>query len=98
MHKNIAAQTAAKKAEQEKVVKEIQQLENRQKILLNKQRNEERKARTRRLIAHGAILEGVFPAVAAMTGEQAKAFLVTLSRLSGAAEIVEQDKKTVDMR
>lgn len=50
MHKNIAAQTAAKKAEREKVVKEIQQLENRQKILLNKQRNEERKARTRRLI------------------------------------------------
>ena len=57
MHKNIAAQTAAKKAEQEKVIKEIQQLENRQKILLNKQRNEERKARTRRLIEHGAILE-----------------------------------------
>lgn len=98
MHKNIAAQTAAKKAEQEKVIKEIQQLENRQKILLNKQRNEERKARTRRLIEHGAILEGVFLAVAAMTGEEAKAFLVTLLHQPGAAEIVEQDKKTVDMR
>ena len=98
MHKNIAAQTAAKKAEQEKVIKEIQQLENRQKILLNKQRNEERKARTRRLIEHGAILEGVFPAVASMTGEEAKAFLVTLSHQPGAAEIVEQGKKTVDMR
>lgn len=97
MHKNIAAQTAAKKAEQEKVIKEIQQLENRQKILLNKQRGEERKTRTRRLIEHGAILEGVFPAVAAMTGEEAKAFLVTLSHLPGAAGIVEQDKKTVDM-
>ena len=97
MHKNIAAQTAAKKAEREKVVKEIQQLENHQKILLNKQRNEERKARTRRLIAHGAILEGVFPAVTTMTGEEAKAFLVTLSHLSGAAEIAEQAKKTVDM-
>ena len=98
MHKNIAAQTAAKKAEQEEVKKEIQQLENRQKILLNRQRNEERKARTRRLIEHGAILEGVFPTVAAMTGEEAKAFLVTLSHQPGAAEIVEQDKKTVDMR
>ena len=96
MHKNIAAQTAAKKAEQEKVVKEIQQLENRQKILLNKQRNEERKARTRRLIEHGAILEGVFPAVAAMTGEEVKALLVTLSHLPGAGEIVEQAKNTVD--
>lgn len=96
MHKNNAAQTAAKKAEREKVVKEIQQLENRQKILLNKQRNEERKARTRRLIAHGAILEGVFPAVAAMTGEETKVFLVTLSNLPGAAEIAEGAKKTVD--
>ena len=33
-----------------------------------------------------------------MTGEEAKAFLVTLSHQPGAAEIVEQDKKTVDMR
>ena len=96
MHKNIAAQTAAKKAEQEKVIKEIQQLENRQKILLNKQRNEERKARTRRLIEHGAILEGVFPAVTAMTGEEVKALLVTLSHLPGAAEIAEGAKETVD--
>lgn len=96
MHKNIAAQTATKKAEREKVVKEIQQLENHQKILLNKQRNEERKARTRRLIAHGAILEGVFPVVAAMTGEETKAFLVTLSNLPGAAEIAEGAKETVD--
>ena len=94
MHKNIAAQTAAKKAEQEKVIKEIQQLENRQKILLNKQRNEERKARTRRLIEHGAILEGVFPAVTAMTGEEVKALLVTLSHLPGAGEIVVQTKNT----
>ena len=37
------------------------QLENRQKILENKQRNEERKARTRRLIERGAILKGIFP-------------------------------------
>lgn len=96
MHKDIVAQTAEKKAEREKVVKEIQQLENRQKILLNKQRNEERKARTRRLIAHGAILEGIFPAISDMTGEETKAFLVTLSHLPGAAEISEHTKKTVD--
>ena len=49
-----------KKDEREEVLKEIRQLENRQKILENKQRNEERKARTRRLIERGAILEGVF--------------------------------------
>ena len=38
------------KEEREKVLKEIQQLENRKKILENKQRNEERRVRTRRLI------------------------------------------------
>ena len=50
------------KEEREKVLKEIRQLENRQKILENKQRNEERKARTRRLIERGAVFGGDFPA------------------------------------
>ena len=35
------------KEEREKVLKEIRQLENRKKILENKQRNEERRVRTR---------------------------------------------------
>ena len=52
--------THPQKEEREKVLKEIRQLENRQKILENKLRNEERKARTRRLIERGAILEGIF--------------------------------------
>ena len=59
MHKEITTQAKQKKDEREEVLKEIRQLENRQKILENKQRNEERKARTRRLIERGAILEGV---------------------------------------
>ena len=53
----------------------IRQLENRQKILLNRKADAERKARTHRLIEHGAILESVFPETAPMTGEQVKAFL-----------------------
>lgn len=60
MHKDNTAQAKPKKDEREEVLKEIRQLENRQKILENKQRNEERKARTRRLIERGAILEGIF--------------------------------------
>ena len=44
------------KEEREKVLKEIRQLENRKKILENKQRNEERRVRTRRLIERGAVL------------------------------------------
>ena len=69
------------KNQQEKVKTEIRQLENRQKILLNRQMDAERKARTRRLIEHGAILESIFPATTAMTGEEAKAFLSAISRL-----------------
>ena len=60
-----------KKAE---VETEIKQLENRQKILLNR-KHKERRQRTHRLIEQGAILESIFPEVAAMTGKQVKAFL-----------------------
>lgn len=67
-------------AEQEKVQKEIRELENRRKILLGKQANEERRARTRRLIEHGAILESIFPMTVTMTGQDVKAFLLSLSR------------------
>ncbi len=70
--------------------KEISQLENRQKILLNRIRKEERNARTNRLCNHGAILEGVFPAVLDADGEAIKAFLIALSRLPGARELAEK--------
>ena len=65
----------------EKVKTEIRQLENRQKILLNRKTDAERKARTRRLIEHGAIMESIFPATTAMTGEDVKAFLSAISCL-----------------
>lgn len=70
--------------------KKVAQLENRQKILLNKQRDAERRARNHRLIVHGAILEGIFPAAANMKSERVKAFLIALSRLPGAQELSEK--------
>lgn len=57
------------------VRKHIHQLENRQKILLNRKTDTERKARTHRLIERGAILESIFPEIVPMTSEQVKAFL-----------------------
>lgn len=63
------------KQEPEAVQEKIHQLENRQKILLNRKADAERKARTHRLIERGAILESVFPEIIPMTGEQVKAFL-----------------------
>ena len=87
MHKDSTTQAKQKKDEREEVLKEIRQRENRQKILENKQRNEERKARTRRLIERGAVLEGIFPLAADLSGVEVKAFLIALSHLPGAAEL-----------
>ena len=87
MHETNAAKAEQKKAEQEQVLKKIRQLENRQKILLNRQSDMERRARTRRLIEHGAILESVFPALVTLPGEEVKAFLLSLSRLPGVPEL-----------
>ena len=60
------------KEEREKVLKEIRQLENRKKILENKQRNEERRGRTRRLIERGAVLEGIFPLAPDLSGAEVR--------------------------
>ena len=96
MHQNITALAEQKKDEREKVLREIRQLENRQKLLENKQRNEERKARTRRLIERGAILEGVFPLAPDLSGEEVKAFLVALSRLPEAVKPAAELPKSGD--
>ena len=63
------------KDEMQTVSEKIRQLKNRQKILLNRKVDAERKARTHRLIERGAILESVFPEIITMAGEQVKAFL-----------------------
>ena len=87
MHETNAAKAEQKKAEQEQVLKKIRQLENRQKILLNRQSDMERRTRTRRLIERGAILESVFPAFVTLPGEEVRAFLLSLSRLPGVPEL-----------
>ena len=84
------------KEEREKVLKEIRQLENRKKILENKQRNEERRGRTRRLIERGAVLEGIFPLAPDLSGAEVKTFLIALSHLPGAAELTANLPKSGD--
>ena len=79
-----------KTPEEKKVEKEIGQMQNRQKILLNRKRTEEQRARTHRLIERGAILEAVFPPVKEMDNEEVKAFLLALSALPGSVEAMEQ--------
>ena len=79
-----------KTQEEQEIEKKISQYQNRQKILLNKKRTEEHRARTHRLIGRGALLEAVFPAVVEMEGEEVKAFLIALSRLPGAVDLAEK--------
>ena len=79
-----------KTLEEKKVEKKIGQLQNQQKILLNRKRTEEHRARTHRLIERGAILEAVFPPVKEMDNEEVKAFLIALSGLPGLLEAMEQ--------
>ena len=86
------------KSQQEKVQTEIRQLENRQKILLNRKTDAERKARTRRLIEHGAILESIFPATATMTGEEIKAFLSAISRLPEVVRLLKNQSDSQDLQ
>ena len=76
--------------------KKLAQLQNRQKILLNRIREEERRARNHRLIVHGAILESVFPFTAKMESEAIKTFLIALSRPSDAWELAEKMLETRD--
>ena len=70
----------------ESVQEKIRQLKNRQKVLLKKKSDAERKARTRRLIERGAILESLFPKVVPMTNEQVKAFLEKIRRSDAGAK------------
>ena len=86
------------KAQQEKVKTEIRQLENRQKILLNRKTDAERKARTRRLIEHGAIMESIFPATTAMTGEEVKAFLSAISCLPEVVRLLKNEPESQGMQ
>lgn len=65
-------------AEQIALAKEdIKQHENKLKLLTQRQKEQERKDRTRRLIERGAILESLIDGAATLDNEQIKAILQT---------------------
>lgn len=65
------------------IEEQILQLENQKKLLLQKHKEEERKARTKRLIERGAILESLISGADEMSNEQVKNILA--AALSGKA-------------
>lgn len=75
-----------------KAEEEIRQLQNRRKKLLNRKKDEERKARTHRLIERGAILESLLEEPERYTNEQIKHVLETVLRTPQAQEFLRKIK------
>jgi hypothetical protein len=55
--------------------KTIEQYENQMKLLLQKQKEQERRERTHRLIERGAILESLIPGAESMSNQEIKVLL-----------------------
>lgn len=68
--------------------KEIEQLKHRQKVLLSREKDAERRIRTHRLIERGAMLESVFPELTACDNKSVMAFLIAVSRLPTITELL----------
>jgi hypothetical protein len=68
---------------------QIAQLENQKKGLLQQQKEAERKARTKRLIERGAILESLIPNAADYTNEQIQTLLVKIILPDNARKILD---------
>lgn len=69
---------------------ELRQLKNRQKVLLSKESEVVRKARTRRLIQHGGALEKVFPLTTELSDDELVELLFQMSRLPEVEKLVSE--------
>ena len=72
---------------------EIRQLQNKKRKLMNQQKNEERKARTHRLIERGAILESFLEQPEQFGNEQIKGLLEIALRSTYAQNYLQEIKK-----
>lgn len=70
------------------VTNKMVQLENQKKQLLQQQKEAERKARTKRLIERGAIVESLIPNAADFTNEQIQSFLRQTLQTEASKEIL----------
>ena len=80
------AKTKAEKIES--LQEEIKQLENQRKRLLQEQKAQERKDRTRRLCKRAGLLESLLPGTIPLTDEQFKAFLEKTILSESASELL----------
>jgi uncharacterized coiled-coil DUF342 family protein len=78
----LRVEQEAARNEIEKAKREIEQGENKIKRLLHSQSEEERKARTKRLVERGAIVEKFIPDAETLTNDEVKAILARVFRAS----------------
>ena len=81
------SKTITEKIEETKL--QIVQYKNREKQLMQCEKQEERKLRTRRLIERGAIIESIFSETVSLTNEQFKTFLVQTINNDSARKVLE---------
>ena len=75
MKKPVLIRLKEEKQRMENTQRELRQLENQHQKIIIRNRNEEHKARTRRLIELGAILENISPLVRFITNEKLQNYL-----------------------
>jgi secreted Zn-dependent insulinase-like peptidase len=78
------------------IEEQITQLKNRQRELMQKSKLHERKARTRRLIERGAIVESLINGADALTNEQFKSFMEKILITDQARRVVAETKSRVE--
>lgn len=81
-----------------KAEEEIRQLRNKKRRLLNQKKNEERKARTHRLIERGAILESLLEQPEQYENEQIKELLEVALRSAQAQEHLGKTMRKMEER
>lgn len=74
---------------------EIEQLKNRKREITQRYKAEERKARTKRLIERGAILESLIPASDTLTNDDVKQILSYALETPYVKEYLRKDRKSV---
>jgi hypothetical protein len=75
------------------IEEQIAQLENRRRELMQKNKERERKARTKRLIERGAIVESVIGGVDELSGDGFKAFIERVMNTAEARRALEEAKR-----
>ena len=78
------------KALREEAQEKMVQMQNRQKVLLNKETDAKRRLRTRQLIQRGAMLESIFPELMHCSNENVMAFLADVARLPDVNHLLEK--------